>query len=133
MLDTNANNKCNESTASPARPAGWTHVLLAHSHPKAPGQKICGSDRAELGPHRGLLSEADWDAADVRHPTLPVVPVVAIDPNKIAIGRTGTWDKVTGVLNIEGTAYDGRRTPSKAQFDSVYTEFKRKEAGCVRP
>ena len=134
IVDTTANNTCSSSSASPARPAGWTPVLLAHSHPAVPGAGICGPGRrAERGPHDGLLSAPDWDAANVRHPSLPVVPVVAIDPAHIAIGRTGEWERITGVLKEDGSGYVGRRTPSKAQFDSVYREFKRKEGACVRP
>jgi hypothetical protein len=134
IVDTTANNTCSSSSASPARPAGWTPVLLAHSHPALPGREICGPGReAALGPHGGLLSAADWDAADVRHPSLPGVPVVAIDPANIAIGRTGAWERVTGVRKDDGSGYVGRRTPSRAPCDSAYSEFPRKEGTCVRP
>jgi hypothetical protein len=130
-VDTLASNTCNGSSASRAAPQGWIHVLLVHSHPVRPGDSLCNTT-AERGPHRGLLSASDWDMADTRQHTPPVVPVVAIDPEQIAIAKTGVWDNVTGVRNPATGFFSGRRSPSRAQFDSSYSVYNRKEGSCTR-
>lgn len=135
LVDTLASNTCAGSYASPSAPTGWSHILLAHSHPSVPGDPICGGGGkfAAVGPHRGLLSPPDWHAADTRKPQ-PIVPVAVIDPRSIALARTGAWDSVTFVKNQNtGKTTGWLWTPSKAQFDSSYSQFKRKEGACLRP
>ena len=136
-VDVDAQNSCAGARA-PRRSTlpGWTPVLVAHSHPAAPGQPLpsCGSDlKAEFGPHGGILSPRDWDFADPRWHPPPVVPVAVIDPATIAIGRTGEWQ--SGIIERDPASGSSiaSRFPTKAQFDSAYSEFPRATSTCDRP
>ncbi|MCU0615504.1 MAG: hypothetical protein MUD17_00215 [Gemmatimonadaceae bacterium] len=131
-VDVTAPNICNGSSARVATNLGWTPVLLAHSHPAVPGRPLCNGT-AEKGPHKGILSPQDWEAADLNWGRPPVVPVVAIDPNTIAIGRTGAWSDREKIYDSNGIQTGAVRVPSKSQFDAAYSSFRRRVGSCVRP
>ena len=135
-MDTMAVNGCNSSDARRSRLPGWTPVLLVHSHPAVPDALLpsCGTNKkAKAGPHGGILSHRDWDAADPRWHPPPVVPVAVIDPESIAIGRTGEWTSRQSVKDTATGQWIASRFPNKAEFDSSYSQYPRETSACVRP
>jgi hypothetical protein len=131
-VDVNAQDTCNGSNAQVSMKPGWTPVLSVHSHPASPGRPLCDGI-AGMGPHGGMLSPRDWDAADLIWGTPPVVPVVVIDPRKIAIGRTGVWADRTPRYDANGQQVGAARFPIKSQFDAAYSSFPRRTGSCERP
>jgi hypothetical protein len=133
-VDTAARTEC-AGAGLPRRSTmpGWTPVLVAHSHPEAPGDSLRGGLAAK-GPHGGILSAPDWDTADPRWADPPpALPIVAIDPNTIAIGKTGEWSDKERLYDELGRIVANRRKPTKAQFDAAYSEYPRIIGSCSRP
>lgn len=131
-VDVDAQNTCNGSNARVSTNPGWTPVLSVHSHPASPGRPLCNGI-AGKGPHGGILSPRDWDAADLNWGTPPVVPVVVMDPRTIAIGRPGVWGDRTPLYNENGQQVGAARFPTKSQFDAAYSSFPRRAGSCERP
>jgi hypothetical protein len=132
-VDTAARTEC-AGAGLPRRSTmpGWTPVLVAHSHPAAPGEPLCGRD-AGIGPHGGILSASDWDTADPRWAVPPpALPIVAIDPRSIAIGKTGEWSGKEQIYRNDSLV-GIRRKPTKAQFNAAYSEYPRFTSSCSRP
>jgi hypothetical protein len=133
-VDVSANNTCSSANA-PRRSTNpdWTPVLVAHSHPAAPGGQLCSGLRAGRGPHGGILSPRDWDFVDPRWHPPPAVPIVAIDPRTIAIGRTGEWNDRVVELEADSQVPVVSRVPDRQQFDFAYSEYPRRTPACERP